>query len=114
MADPFPSSFLHRCVAARRPLAEIQSYNQPRLIFFIWRLDPHHRTRTNLSRRAARLSVRTRIYLGDPFVSFRLFSYAKPCDINGRLLVFSSDPLYIGSLSPVLTSSGPVGSVVFN
>lgn len=90
-----------------------QRYNQHRLVFPIWRLD-HHQIRTNISRRAAQLSVRTRIYLGDPFVSFRLFSYAKPCDINGRLLVFSSDPLYVGSLSLVLTSSGLAPSVVFN
>jgi hypothetical protein len=110
MADPFiifPSSL--------SPQEDHwQRYNQPRLIFFIWLLDHHHRIRANISRRVAQLSVRTRIPLGDPFVSFRLFSYAKPCDINGRLLVFSSDPLYIGSLSPVLTSSGLAPSVVFN
>lgn len=110
MADPFiifPSSSLSP------QEGHWQRYNQRRFVFFISALDHHHQVQTGISRRAAQLSARTRIHLGGPSVSFRLFSYAKPCDINGRLLVFSWDPLYIGSLSPVLASQ-LAKPVVFN
>lgn len=77
-----------------------KKYNQRRFIIFV-SSPVHHQRFKRIFVRADLLLARNRMLLGDPFVPFRLFSDAKPCDINGRLLVFSSAPLYIGSLSPV-------------